>query len=202
MFIKIYDNNPNLQQILKVVDVLRSGGMVILPTDTVYAFACNIFCSGAVERILKLKNKDVRKSELSMICYEIRQISEFAKMDDVTFKLIKKNLPGPFTLILNGSNKLPKIFKHKKTVGIRMPNHSITAQIVKELGNPIMVSSIFTDSEWNEYITDPELIYEQMGFQVDMVVDGGQGGTTPSTVVDCTGDHPVVIREGAGTLLE
>lgn len=202
MLIKIYDNNPNRQQISKVVDVLRSGGIVIMPTDTVYAFACDIYSASAVESVLKIKAKDLRKSELSMICEELSQISEYAKLDDVSFKLIRKNLPGPFTFILNGNNKLPKIFKHKKTVGIRIPKNSIAMAIVSELGNPVMVSSIFTDDDSHEYFTDPELIHEKFGYQVDFVIDGGYGGLEPSTIVDCTGDEPVIVREGAGLLKE
>jgi tRNA threonylcarbamoyl adenosine modification protein (Sua5/YciO/YrdC/YwlC family) len=128
------------------------------------------------------------------------QISEYAKMDDVSFKLMKKNLPGPFTFILNGSSKLPKLFKNKKTVGIRMPNNSIALEIVRELGNPMMTSSIFTDEKTTEYITDPELIEEKYGNQVCLVIDGGMGGLEHSTIVDCTDDEPVITREGAGVL--
>lgn len=202
MLIKIYDNNPNPQQIQKVVEVLRDGGIIIFPTDTVYAFGCNIFNARAVEAIIRLKEKDVRKADLSFVCYEMSQISEYAKMDDYSFKLMKKNLPGPFTFLLNGSNRLPKLFKNKKVVGIRMPDNIIALEIVRELGNPIMVSSVFTDEDTLEYITDPELIEERFGQQVDLVIDGGYGGTTTSTIVDCTGEEPEIIREGAGELVE
>ena len=200
MRIKIYNDNPNPNQIRHVAEVLRNGGIIIVPTDTVYAFGCDIFNSAAVEFISKLKNKDLRKSELSFICHEISQISEYAKLDDDSFKLIKKNLPGPFTFILNGSNRLPKLFKNKKTVGIRMPDNKITLEIVRELGNPMMTSSIFVDDATTEYITDPELIDEKYGHQVDLVVDGGMGGLLHSTVVDCTGDQAEIIREGFGEL--
>lgn len=202
MLIKIYDNNPNPQQIQKVVEVLRDGGIIIFPTDTVYAFGCNIFNARAVEAIIRLKEKDVRKADLSFVCYEMSQISEYAKMDDYSFKLMKKNLPGPFTFLLNGSNRLPKLFKNKKVVGIRMPDNNIALEIVRELGNPIMVSSVFTDEDTLEYIADPELIEERFGQQVDLVIDGGYGGTTTSTIVDCTGEEPEIIREGAGELVE
>lgn len=202
MLIKIYDNNPNPQQIQKVVEVLRDGGIIIFPTDTVYAFGCNIFNARAVEAIIRLKEKDVRKADLSFVCYEMSQISEYAKMDDYSFKLMKKNLPGPFTFLLNGSNRLPKLFKNKKVVGIRMPDNIIALEIVRELGNPIMVSSVFTDEDTLEYIADPELIEERFGQQVDLVIDGGYGGTTTSTIVDCTGEEPEIIREGAGELVE
>ncbi len=202
MLIKIYDNNPNPQQIQKVVEVLRNGGIIIFPTDTVYAFGCDIFNARAVEAIVKLKDKDIRKADLSFVCHAMSQISEYAKMDDYAFKLMKKNLPGPFTFLLNGSNRLPKLFKNKKVVGIRMPNNAITIEIVRELGNPIMVSSVFTDDDTLEYITDPELIDERFGHQVELVIDGGYGGTTTSTIVDCTGEEPEIIREGAGELME
>lgn len=202
MLIKIYPQNPNAQQVAKVVETLKSGGIVILPTDSVYAFACDIFNASAVESILLMKEKNLRKAELSMICDSLRQISEYARMDDDSFRLIKKNLPGPFTFILNGSNRLPRIFKNKKVVGIRMPENNIPLEIVRELGNPLMVSSIFVDDDSHEYITDPELIHEKFGYQVDMVIDGGMGGLEPSTIVDCTGDEFEIVREGAGLLNE
>lgn len=202
MLIRIYENNPNPQQIQKVVEVLRDGGIIIFPTDTVYAFGCDIFNARAVESIIKLKEKDIRKADLSFVCHEMGQISEYAKMDDYAFKLMKKNLPGPFTFLLNGSNRLPKLFKNKKVVGIRMPDNAIARELVRELGNPIMVSSVFTDEATLEYIADPELIEERFGYQVDLVIDGGYGGTTTSTIVDCTGEEFEIIREGAGELVE
>jgi len=200
MLLKIYDTNPNPVEIRRVVEVLRKGGIIIFPTDGVYSFGCNIFNPAGVEFISRLKNKDLRKSELSFVCYEMSQISEYAKMDDVAFRLIKKNLPGQFTFILNGSSKLPKLFKNKKTVGIRMPANSIPLEIVRELGNPMMTSSIFTDEKTTEYITDPELIEEKYGNQVDLVIDGGFGGLKHSTIVDCTGDEPEIVRVGGGEL--
>jgi tRNA threonylcarbamoyl adenosine modification protein (Sua5/YciO/YrdC/YwlC family) len=202
MIVKIYDNNPNPQQIRKVVDVLKDGGIIIFPTDTVYAFGCDIFRNNAVEKIIRMKEKNLRKTDLSFICHSMSQISEFAKMDDNAFKLMKKNLPGPFTFLLNGSSKLPKLFKNKNTVGIRMPDNSIALEIVRELGNPLMVSSIFTDEDTLEYMTDPELIDEKFGNQVDLIIDGGYGGLEPSTIVDCTGDEPEIIRQGQAELHE
>ncbi len=202
MLIRIYEDNPSPQQIQKVVEVLRNGGIIIFPTDTVYAFGCDIFNARAVEAIVRLKEKDIRKADLSFVCHEMSQISEYAKMDDYAFKLMKKNLPGPFTFLLNGSNRLPKLFKNKKVVGIRMPGNNIALEIVRELGNPIMVSSVFTDEETLEYIADPELIEERFGSQVELVIDGGYGGTIASTIVDCTGEEPEIIREGAGELVE
>ena len=200
--LRIYEDNPSPQQIQKVVEVLRNGGVIIFPTDTVYAFGCDIFNARAVEAIVRLKEKDIRKADLSFVCHEMSQISEYARMDDYAFKLMKKNLPGPFTFLLNGSNRLPKLFKNKKVVGIRMPGNNIALDIVRELGNPIMVSSVFTDEDTLEYIADPELIEERFGSQVELVIDGGYGGTTTSTIVDCTGEEPEIIREGAGELVE
>ena len=200
MLVKIYEDNPNMNQIRHVAEVLRNGGVVIFPTDTVYAFGCDIFNQAGVEFIANLKEKDMRRANLSFICHEMSQVSEYAKMDDNAFKLMKKNLPGPFTFILNGSNKLPKIFKNKKTVGIRIPRNSIALELVRELGNPIMTSSIFTDDDTTEYITDPELIEEKYGRQVSLVIDGGMGGLVPSTVIDCTEDEPQIIRKGVGEL--
>lgn len=176
------------------------GGVIIVPTDTVYAFACDIFNAAGIEMISKLKNLDTRKSDLSFICHEMSQVSEYAKMDDTAFKLMKKNLPGPFTFILPGSNKLPKLFKNRKNVGVRIPNNRITLEIVRELGNPIMTSSILMDDNTKEYFTNPELIREKYDNRVDLVIDGGFGGLVHSTVIDCSGDEPEIIREGLGEL--
>ncbi|MFV0471508.1 MAG: L-threonylcarbamoyladenylate synthase [Paludibacteraceae bacterium] len=200
MLIKIYEDNPNLNQIRHVAEVMKNGGVIIFPTDTLYAFGCDIYNQQGVEFIAKLKEKDIRKANLSVICDEISQVSEYAKIDDTAFKLIKKNLPGPFTFILNGNNKLPKIFKNKKTVGIRIPDNNIALQLVRELGNPIMASSIFTDEDTQEYITDPELIEEKYGKITSLVIDGGLGGVIPSTVIDCTDMKQEIIREGAGVI--
>jgi len=201
LLLKLYETNPNPAQIRHIAEVLRNKGIIIFPTDGVYAFGCDIFNPSGVEFIAKLKEHDMRRANLSFICHEMSQISEFAKLDDVAFKLMKKNLPGPFTFILNGSSKLPKLFKNKKTVGIRMPDNPIALEIVRELGNPLMTSSIFTDEKTTEYITDPELIEEKYGHQVDLVIDGGIGGIQHSTIVDCTGDDPEIIRKGGGELI-
>lgn len=201
MLLKLYDFNPNPAQIRHIAEVLRNRGIIIFPTDGVYAFGCDLFNSAGVEFIARLKNHDLRKTNLSFICSEMSQISEYAKMDDEAFKLMKKNLPGPFTFILNGSSKLPKLFKNKKTVGIRMPDNPIALEIVRELGHPMMTSSIFTDENTTEYITDPELIEEKYGHQVDLVIDGGMGGLNHSTIVDCTEEEPVIVREGAEELI-
>ncbi len=196
MLLKLYDTNPNPAQIRHVAEVLRNGGIIIFPTDSVYAFGCNIFNHAGVEKITKIKNKDLRKADLSFICNSISQISEYARVDDETFRILKKNLPGPFTFILNGTNRLPKLFKNRKTVGVRMPNNNIALEILRELGNPMMTSSIFTDDETTEYITDPELIEEKYGDLVDIVIDGGFGGLIPSAIIDCTADEPELVREG------
>lgn len=203
MYLKIYEDNPNPEQIRKVVEVLNNGGIIIFPTDTVYAFGCDIFNTRAVETIVRLKNKDARKPNLSFVCHEMSQISEYAKMDDSAFKLMKKNLPGPFTFLLRGNNRLPKLFKNKKEVGIRIPDNNIAISIVRELGNPLMVSSVFRDEDVPEYATDPELIHEKFGSQVDLIIDGGMGGIEPSTVVDCTesGEY-VIVRQGVKELRE
>ena len=203
MYLKIYEDNPNPEQIRKVVEVLNNGGIIIFPTDTVYAFGCDIFNTRAVETIVRLKNKDARKPNLSFVCHEMSQISEYAKMDDAAFKLMKKNLPGPFTFLLHGNNRLPKLFKNKKEVGIRIPDNNIAISIVRELGNPLMVSSVFRDEDVPEYATDPELINEKFGSQVDLIIDGGMGGIEPSTVVDCTesGEY-VIVRQGVKELRE
>lgn len=199
MLVRLYEDNPNPNQIRRIVEVLRNGGIIIIPTDTLYAFACHLFNQHGIETISKIKNKDLRRSNLSFICSEISQISEYAKMDDTAFKLIKKHLPGPFTFILNGSSSLPKLFKNKKTVGIRMPNNNIVMEIIRELGSPLMTSSIFHDDD-PDYMINPELIDEKYGRLVDLVIDGGNGGIVPSTIVDCTGDEPAVVREGAGEI--
>ena len=197
--VKIYEENPNPIKIRHVVEVLRNKGVIIIPTDTVYAFACDIFNASGIETISKLKNKD-NKSNLSFICHQMSQVSEYARMDDTAFKLMKKNLPGPFTFILQGSNSLPKLFKNRKNVGIRIPDNNITLEIVRELGHPIMTSSIPMNDRTEEYFTDPELIHEMYDNRVDLVIDGGFGGVIHSTVIDCTGEEPELVRQGAGEL--
>ena len=198
--VKIYEENPNPIKIRHVVEVLRNKGVIIIPTDTVYAFACDIFNASGIETISKLKNKD-NKSNLSFICHQMSQVSEYARMDDTAFKLMKKNLPGPFTFILQGSNSLPKLFKNRKNVGIRIPDNNITLEIVRELGHPIMTSSIPMNDRTEEYFTDPELIHEMYDNRVDLVIDGGFGGIIHSTVIDCTGEEPELVRQGAGELI-
>ncbi|MBO7637241.1 MAG: threonylcarbamoyl-AMP synthase [Paludibacteraceae bacterium] len=202
MLIRIYPENPNQREIDKVVQFLRDGGLIVYPTDTIYGLGCDIFNTKAVEKICRYKNIDVRKANLSFICYDLSHISEYAKVDNDTFKLMKKNLPGPFTFILNGNNNLPKLFRNKKTVGIRIPDNNIIRELVKGLGNPILSTSVRDDeNEIQEYFTDPELIHERYENIADVVINGGYGSLDPSTIVDCTGDEPVIIRQGKGELI-
>lgn len=201
MFIKLYDENPNQKEIDKIVKVLQDGGLIIYPTDTVYAIGCDALNVRAVEEICKMKDINPAKSNLSIICYDLSNISEYAKVDNATFKLMKKNLPGPFTFILNTTSSLPKIYKNKKTVGIRVPHNNIIRELVNALGNPILTTSVKDEDEVIEYTTDPELIYEKYENLVDIVIDGGYGGIEASTVVDCTGDEPEIIRQGKGELI-
>lgn len=198
MFIKIYPENPNPKEIDKVVRVLQDGGLVIYPTDTVYAIGCDALNVRAVEKICRMKGINPQKSDLSIICYDLSNLSEYAKVSNAAFKLMKKNLPGPFTFILPTSNELPKIYKNRKEVGIRVPDNLIIRTLVKELGNPILTMSVHHEDEIIEYSTDPELIYEKYENQVDIVIDGGYGGTEPSTVIDCTTNDFEVIRQGKG----
>ncbi len=201
LLVKIYPENPNQKEIDRVVSILQDGGLIIYPTDTVYAIGCDALNVRAVEEICKIKNINPAKSNLSIICYDLSNISEYAKVDNATFKLMKKNLPGAFTFILNTTSSLPKIYKNKKTVGIRVPDNNIIRELVHSLGNPILTTSVKDEDEVIEYTTDPELIYEKYQDIVDIVIDGGFGGVEGSTVVDCTDDEPEIIRQGKGELI-
>lgn len=202
MLIKLYEENPNQKEINKIIKILQDGGVIIYPTDTVYAIGCDALNVRAVERICKIKNINPAKSNLSIICHDLSNISEYARVDNPTFKLMKKNLPGPFTFILNTTSSLPKIYKNKKTVGIRIPDNNIIRELVLNLGNPILTTSVKDDAdEVLEYITDPELIHETFQDIVDIVIDGGYGGVEASTIVDCTGEEPEIIRQGKGELI-
>ena len=181
--------------------VLQDGGLVIYPTDTVYAMGCDALNVRAVERICKLKGINPSKSNLSIICYDLSNISEYAKVDNTTFKLMKKNLPGPFTFLLKTTSSLPRIYKDKKMVGIRIPDNNIIREIARILGNPILTTSIKGDDEVVEYLTDPELINEKYENTVDLIVDGGYGGIDGSTIVDCTDSEPTITRQGKGDLI-
>ncbi|MBK7211953.1 MAG: threonylcarbamoyl-AMP synthase [Bacteroidales bacterium] len=203
MLLKIYPENPDQRAIRKVVDCLRNGGIIIYPTDTIYGIGCDIFKSKTVEKIAELRGYKPGKSNFSFICHDMSQLSEFVKpIDNHTFKVMKANLPGPFTFILNANNNVPRHIQSKrKTVGIRIPDNSIIREIVRELGNPIMSTSVHDDDDILEYTTDPELIYEKFQDKVDIVIDGGYGGNIPSTVVDCTQDELEITREGKGELV-
>ena len=199
--IKMYNENPDSRAIQTVVEVLRQGGLIIYPTDTVYGLGCDITDSRALERIARIKKVKLDKANFSFICYDLSNLSTYVRqIDTPVYKLLKRALPGPYTFVLNGSNKLPRDFKKKKTVGIRVPDNNIIRSIVKELGNPIVSTSIYDEDEVIEYTTDPELIFEKWRNLVDLVIDGGYGGNVPSTIIDVSGDEIKVIREGKGSL--
>lgn len=199
--IKIYEENPNPKEIKKVVDVLRRGGLIIYPTDTVYGLGCDITNIKALERIARIKGVKLEKSNFSFICEDLSNLSDYVKqIDTTTFKILKRALPGPYTFILPGSNNLPHPFKKKKTVGIRVPENNIALEIVRQLGNPIVSTSIRDDDFVIEYTTDPELILEKWDKLVDLVIDGGYGDNEASTVIDLSEDEPIIIREGKGSL--
>ncbi len=199
--IKIYNQNPNPKEIEKVVAVLKNGGLIIYPTDTIYGLGCDISNNKALEKIARLKNVRLDKADFSFICYDLSNLSVYVKqIDTPTYKILKRALPGPYTFILKGSNNLPKAFKKKKTVGIRIPDNNIVREIVKELGNPIITTSIRDDDDVVEYTTDPELIYEKWKSKVDLIIDGGYGDNRPSTIIDLTQDEMVIIREGKGDI--
>ncbi len=199
--IKLYEKNNDPDKIQEIVNVLNDGGLIIYPTDTMYAIGCHALKERAIERICKMKNIDPRKNNLSIICYDLSSISEYAKVSNNIFKLMRRNLPGPFTFILNGTNRLPKIFRNRKEVGIRMPDNNIIRDIAHQLNAPIMTTTLsFEEDEDIEYVSDPELIYEKYGSMVDIVIDGGMGGVELSTIVMCNKDDIEILRQGKGIL--
>ncbi|TDS15864.1 L-threonylcarbamoyladenylate synthase [Sphingobacterium paludis] len=202
MLLKIYEDNPNPKAIQQAVEVLKKGGVIIYPTDTVYGIGCDITNQKAIERVCQIRGLKPEKSNLSFICYDLTDISNYTKpFDTAVFRVLKKALPGPFTFIFNASGQVPKLLSSKKkTVGIRVPDNNVVREIVKELGNPIVSSSIHDEDEIIEYSTDPELIYEKYQDLVDIVIDGGYGGNVASTVVDLTAGEFEVLREGKGDL--
>ncbi|WP_342331528.1 L-threonylcarbamoyladenylate synthase [Pedobacter sp. FW305-3-2-15-E-R2A2] len=202
MLIKIYPENPNPKAIEQAVEVLKKGGIIIYPTDTVYGLGCDITNQKAIEKICRLRGIKPEKANFSFICSDLRHISDYIKpIDTTTFRVLKKALPGPFTFIFNANNNVPKLLSsNKKTVGIRVPDNAIAREIVLLLGNPILSTSIKDDDELIEYSTDPELIHEKYEDKVDLVIDGGYGDNEPSTVVDCTSGEFEIIREGKGDL--
>jgi tRNA threonylcarbamoyl adenosine modification protein (Sua5/YciO/YrdC/YwlC family) len=200
-FIKIYPENPNPKEIKKVIQVLKKGGLIIYPTDTVYGLGCDITNTKALEKIARIKGIKLDKANWSFICADLSNLSDYVRqIDTPTFKILKRALPGPYTFILPGNNNLPKEFKKKKTVGIRVPANSITKAIVEALGNPIVSTSIHDEDELLEYTTDPELIFEKWQNLVDLVIDGGYGDNIASTVIDLSEGEPIVIREGKGSI--
>ncbi len=200
-FIKIYEDKPSEAAIDKVVKILKDGGLVIYPTDTVYGLGCDITNSKALERIAKIKGIKLDKANFSFVCSDLSNLSDYVRqIDTSTFKLLKRALPGAYTFILPGNNNLPKEFKKKTTVGIRVPDNAIALEIVRKLGNPIVSTSIYDEDDVIEYTTDPELIFEKWQNLVDVVIDGGYGDNQPSTIIDLSGPEPVILREGKGDI--
>lgn len=198
-FIKLYDENPNPKAIDTVVNTLKRGGLIIYPTDTVYALGCDITHIKALEKVARIKGIKLEKANFSFVCHDLSNLSDYVKqIDTSTFKLLKRLLPGPYTFILPGSKSLPNPFKKRKTVGIRIPNNNIALEIVKQLGNPIISTSIHDDDDIIEYTTDPELILEKWENSVDLVIDGGYGGNIPSSIINIANETPEIIREGKG----
>lgn len=201
-FLKLYPANPDPRRLSQIVKALRDGAVVIYPTDTIYGMGCDIHNARAVERVARIKGIKPVKNDFSFICYDLSHIADYAKVSNQAFKLMKRLLPGPFTFVLEANSNVPKLLNtNKKTVGIRVPDHSIPRLLVQELGNPIITTSIRDDDEVIEYSTDPELIFEKFQHQVDIVIDGGYGGNVPSTIVDATDDDFSIIRQGLGELL-
>lgn len=199
--LKLYSENPHPRTLDKVVDVLKRGGLVIYPTDTVYALGCDVKNTKAMERIARIKGVKLERAQFSFICHNLSHLSDYtAQLDATTFKLIKRYFPGPYTFILPSNKALPHPFKKRKTVGIRVPDHPIALELVKRLGNPIVSTSIHDEDDIVEYTTDPELIYEKWQKDADVVIDNGFGGNIASTVIDLTQNPPVVVREGKGQI--
>lgn len=198
MLLHVHPDNPQPRQIKTVVETLQNGGIIIYPTDTIYGLGCDIYQHKAIERICRIKQVDPRKAQLSFVCYDLSHLSDFAKqLPTSVFRLLKEYLPGPYTFILPASKLVPKILQSKKdTIGLRIPDNNIARAIVKELGRPVLSASL--PGEIVEDYTDPEVMYENFSHEADIVVDGGIGNTVPSTIIDCTGDEPVLIRQGAG----
>lgn len=198
MFLPIHPQNPQPRNIATAVEILRKGGVIVYPTDTIYGLGCDIFQQKAIERICRIKDINPQKAQLSFVCYDLSDMSKYIRqIPTATYRLLRYHLPGPYTFILQASKEVPKLLKNKKdTVGLRIPDNQICRAIVKELGHPIL--SVSLPGNMVEEYTDPELIHEKFQKQVDLVIDGGIGGTVPSTIIDCTGDEPVVTRQGSG----
>ena len=202
MYLRLFEDNPNERDVRRAADILRGGGVVIYPTDTVYAMGCDINQVKAVQRVCQLKGVKPEKASFSMICRDLSNIAAYARVSNEVFKLMKHNLPGPFTFVLPATNRLPNVLMNRrKTIGIRVPDNYIVRALVEELGGPLLTTSVKADDEVVEYMTDPELIYERYGKLVDLVIDGGSGRNVASTVVDCTADPVEVIRQGVEELV-
>ncbi len=200
--IKLYEDHVDRKKLKHIVEILRNGGLIIYPTDTVYGLGCDITNKSALEKLARIKGVRLDRANFSFICEDLSNLSDHvAQIETQTFKILKRNLPGPYTFILPGSNSLPGVFRKKKTVGIRVPDNQIALALVRELGNPIVSTSIKDEDELLEYTTDPSLIFDEWKHQVDVVIDGGYGGNEASTVIDLTGREPILIREGKGGVL-
>jgi tRNA threonylcarbamoyl adenosine modification protein (Sua5/YciO/YrdC/YwlC family) len=202
MLLKIHPDTPGVRQVQKAVEILRNGGVVIFPTDTVYGLGCDIFNNKAIERVARIKGVSMGKAHFSFICHNLSHLTDYAKhVDNPTYKLMKQCLPGPFTFILEANSNVPRIFRNrKKTIGIRIPNNNIIIEIVKELGNAVLTTSIHDEDDILDYTTDPDLIYDHYKNLVDAVIHGGYGNNVPSTVIDCTGTEPFIARQGIGVV--
>lgn len=199
-YLRMNADSPDFQDLDVVVDVLRNGGLIIYPTDTVYGIGCDITNTKALANLARFKGVKPEKANFSIVCHDLSHLSEYAKVSTPTYKLLKKAFPGAFTFILSASPKMPKFFRGKKTIGIRIPDNNIPRAIVERLGEPIITTSVHDDDKIIEYTTDPHMIYENFKDQVDLVIDGGYGNNIPSTIVDYTGQEPLVVREGLGDL--
>jgi tRNA threonylcarbamoyl adenosine modification protein (Sua5/YciO/YrdC/YwlC family) len=198
MYLHIHPQNPQQRNINSVIETLKKGGVIIYPTDTIYGLGCDIFNQKAIERICRIKGINPAKAQLSFVCYDLSDMSKYIKpISTATYRLLRYHLPGPYTFILNASKEVPRLLKSKKdTVGLRIPDNLIARCIVKALGHPIL--SVSLPGDMVEEYTDPEMIYRKFEKQVDVVVDGGVGGMVPSTIIDCTGEEPVLTRHGLG----
>ncbi|MDT8413019.1 MAG: L-threonylcarbamoyladenylate synthase [Vicingaceae bacterium] len=202
MLIKIYPENPDERRIQQVIDVLKKGGVIVYPTDSVYSMGCDMTNKRAVEKMAQLKGVKLEEANFSLICYDLSNISEYTvQFGTDIYKMMKRALPGPYTFILNANKNIPKLFQSRKqTIGIRVPDNNIARTIVNQLGNPMLSTSVYDDDEILEYTTDPELIHERYDGQVDLVIDGGYGNNEASTVIDCTGETPEIVRQGIGVV--
>jgi len=198
-YVRINSENPDPNVIQHVVSCLENGGVIIYPTDTVYGLGCDVTKSKAVERVAAIKGMKPKDAKLAIVVYDLSQLATYAKVDTPIFKLMKKTLPGPFTYILNATGEVPKLFKNKKkTIGLRIPDHNIPREIIRQLGRPITTTSVVDEDDILEYTTDPEMIYENFKNKVDIVIDGGYGNNIPSSIVDCTSGEAEMIRQGLG----